>query len=135
MAKRAIVKPKPAPRKPAKLSWGLVGLALTLVPLVIGGLLILAWALDMNLFEQPETQVYIGILFILIGFAASNAIQKNWNLLAAWLLMAAADLILLVWVNLYIQVLGFLLGGLGLTLLLYEFYKRYQEQRKKTTQQ
>lgn len=131
MAKRAVVKPKPAPRKPAKLSWGMIGLALTLVPLVIGGLLILAWALDMNLFELPQTQVYVGVFFILLGFAGSNAVQKNWNLTAAWLLMAAADFILLAWVNLYTQVLGFLLGGLGLILLLYEFYKRYQDQRKK----
>jgi hypothetical protein len=131
MAKRAVVKPKPALRKATNHSWGMVGLALTLVPLVIGGLLILAWALDMNLFEQPSTQVYVGVLFVLLGFAASNALQNNWNLTAAWLLMAAADFILLAWVNLYTQVLGFLIGGLGLILLLYEFYKRFQDQRKK----
>ncbi len=131
MAKRAVVKPKPAPHKSSRSSWGMVGLALTLVPLVIGGLLILAWALDLNLFELPQTQIYVGLLFILLGFGASNALQKNWNLMAAWLLLAGADFILLAWVSLYTQFLGFLVGGLGLILLLFEFYKRYRDQRQK----
>lgn len=130
MSKRAVVKPKPAPHRPAKLSWGPIGLALTLVPLVIGGLMILAWALDLNLFEQPQTQIYLGLLFILLGFSASNALQKRWLLLAAWLLLAVADFILLAWVNLYAQILGFLVGGLGIVLLLYEFFRRFQEQRR-----
>jgi hypothetical protein len=131
MAKRAVVKPKPVSHKYHRSSWGMVGLALTLVPLVIGGLLILAWALDLNLFEQPQTQIYVGLLFILLGFGASNALQRNWSLMAAWLLLAGADFILLAWVSLYTQILGFLVGGLGLILLLFEFYKRYQDQRQK----
>ena len=130
MSKRAVLKPKPAPRKSSRPSWSLIGLALTLVPLVIGGLLILAWAMDLNLFDQPQTQIYVGVLFMMLGFAASNALQKRGLISVAWLLLAAADFILLAWVNLYIQILGFLLGGLGLVLLLYEFYRRYQEQRR-----
>ena len=130
MAKRAVVKPKPAGRKSSKPYWGLVGLTLTLVPLVMGALLILAWALDMNLFDQPQTQIYVGLLFILLGFAASNALQKRGLITAGWLLLAAADFILLTWVNLYLQILAFLVGGLGLVLLLYEFYQRFQEQRR-----
>lgn len=131
MAKRAVVKSKPAPHKPAKLSWGSFGLTLTLVPLVIGGLLILAWALDLNLFDQPQTQIYVGVLLILAGFATSNALQKKWISAAGWLLLGVADFILLAWMNLYTQILGILIGAIGVILLAYEFYLRYQEQHKK----
>jgi membrane protein implicated in regulation of membrane protease activity len=96
---------------------------------VIGGLMILAWALDLNLFEQPQTQIYLGVLFILVGFGASNGLQKRWTIMAAWLLLAVADFILLAWVSLYTQILGFLVGGIGLVLLLVEFLRRFQQQR------
>jgi len=59
-------------------------LALTLVPLVIGIILIGAWVLDLELLDNPQSQVTVGIFFFLLAFAASNAIQKRWRLAAGW---------------------------------------------------
>ena len=51
-------------------------LTLTLVPVVIGFLLILAWALDFEILEN-QSEIQVGIFFILLGFALSNILQKS----------------------------------------------------------
>lgn len=101
-------------------------LALTLVPLVIGGLLILGWALDIYLWDNAITQIYVGILFILASFALSNGLQKNWFAASGWALLAVSDVLLLVVINLVSQIAAFVLGAVGLLLLGVEFYRRWQ---------
>ncbi len=101
-------------------------LALTLVPLVIGGLLILGWALDILLWENA-TQVYVGILFILASFAASNGLQKHWYAASGWALLAISDMLLLAVVNIFSQIAAIVLGAMGLLLLSMEFYRRWRE--------
>jgi hypothetical protein len=102
-------------------------LMLTLVPLVIGVLFIGAWALDMSILEDAQSQITVGILFFLFSFAASNALQKRWKLAAGWGLLICADLVLLAWLDLWAQLVAIGFGLVGLIFLASEFYKQYQQ--------
>lgn len=102
-------------------------LTLTLVPLVIGILLIGAWALDYLVLEDAQSQLIVAVLFFLISFAASNALQKRWMLAAGWGLLICADLILLIWLNLWAQIAALAFGLIGLGFLAVEFYRQYRE--------
>jgi len=110
--------------------WSKLLLTLTLVPMVMGVLLILAWALEFDLWGAPEDQIVVGFLFILFSFAASNAIQRNWRLSGGWALLAVADLLVLSWLEIWIQVLSMLAGAAGLALIVLEFVQRYRDQQK-----
>jgi hypothetical protein len=102
-------------------------LALTLVPLLIGILLIGAWALDIEIFGDPQAQITVGILFILLGFATSNAMQKRWGLAAGWGLLMLADLVILAWLDVRAQMVAIGCGAVGVVLLAIEFYKQLQQ--------
>jgi hypothetical protein len=110
-----------------------VFLALTLVPLVIGIILIGAWILDIELLDTPQSQVTVGIFFFLLTFTTSNVIQKRWRLSAGWGLLAIADIVTLAWLNLAAQVIAIGVGIIGLVLLGMEFYKQYQQDKAKKT--
>jgi len=101
-------------------------LTLTLVPLILGVLLIGAWAMDYTLFEDPQSQPLVGVMFFLLSFAASNALQKRWYLAAGWGLMMCADLVLLASLNLWAQILAIVLGVVGLGFITVEFFRQYQ---------
>jgi hypothetical protein len=104
-----------------------VFLALTLVPLVIGIILIGAWVLDLELLDNAQSQVTVGIFFFLLTFTASNAIQKRWRLAAGWGLLALADIVTLSWLNLAAQVIAIAAGFAAIVLLGIEFYWQYQQ--------
>lgn len=108
-------------------------LALTLVPMVIGGLLILAWGLDIDIWDPPEVQVWIGILFILLSFAASNALQQKWLPAAGWLLLGVADFLLLRWLALWVQVIALVMATAGIVLILFEFIRNWRSNSKSKT--
>lgn len=108
-----------------------VFLSLTLVPLVIGIILIGAWALDLELLENPQSQVTVGVFFFLLAFTMSNAIQKRWQLAAGWGLLAIADIVTLAWLNVTAQIIALSVGLIGIVLLGIEFYKQYREGRTK----
>jgi tellurite resistance protein TehA-like permease len=131
MAKRKKQKMRPVSRR-SQGSWTRLFLALTLVPMVLGVLLIGAWALDMEIFEDPQSQTLVGILFILFSFAASNGLQKKRDLAIGWSLLTVADLILLFWVELWAQILALISGVVGLGFLLVVFYRRWKEEQAKT---
>jgi len=101
-------------------------LTLTLVPLIIGILLIGAWVLDILVLNDFQSQVTVGILFFLLSFGASNALQKRWRLAAGWGLLMCADLVLLAWLEVWAQVVAIGIGLIGLILLVMEFYRQYQ---------
>ena len=103
-----------------------VFLSLTLVPLVIGIILIGAWALDIELLGSPQSQITVGIFFFLLTFTASNAIQKRWRLAAGWGFLALADIVTLAWLNVVAQVIALSIGMIGLVLLGIEFYNQYK---------
>lgn len=101
-------------------------LTLTLVPLVIGVLLIGTWVLDILVLDDFQSQITVGVLFFLLSFAASNALQKKWRLAAGWGLLMCADLVLMGWLEVWAQVTALGVGLIGLILLLIEFYRQYR---------
>ena len=131
MAKRKKQGMRPVPRRPRG-SWTRLLLALTLVPMVLGLMLIGAWALDFEIFDEPQTQTLVGILFILFSFAASNGLQKKRNLAIGWSLLTVADLVLLLWIELWAQILAIIAGVVGLGVLVFVFYKAWKEEQAKT---
>lgn len=131
MAKRKKQMKHPVPRRPQG-SWTRLLLALTIVPMVLGFLLIGAWALDLYVFDEPQSQTLVGILFILFSFAASNALQKKRDLAIGWSLLTVADLVLLLWVELWAQILALIAGVVGLGFVLVVFYRRWNEEQAKT---
>lgn len=106
-------------------------LSLTLVPLIIGVILIGAWVLDLEFLENPQSQVTVGIFFFLLAFTMSNAIQKRWQLAAGWGLLAVADIVTLAWLNVAAQIIALSVGLIGIVLLGIEFYKQYREGKTK----
>jgi hypothetical protein len=115
-------------KKEDKPLWKNLLLALTLVPLVAGLILLAAWVLDFKLVSDLESQVWIGVLFILLSFTLSNLIQERWRLFAAWLLLLVADGILLAWVNFTAQIIAIILAVIGVILLGIEIYRHFEQQ-------
>jgi hypothetical protein len=103
-------------------------LTLTLVPVVIGLLLILAWALDMEILEN-QSEIQVGIFFLLLGFALSNTLQKKYGLAAGWGALAVADFVILTWWNIWAQVIAGAAGLAGMIFLGIEFYKQYRQDK------
>lgn len=110
--------------------WVSVLLTLTLVPMVIGILMIGAWALDILFWEDAQAQVIVGILFILVSFAASNALQKKWRLAAGWSLLALSDIIILIWLNVTVQIFALVIGGAGILIIIFEFISQWKKNKK-----
>lgn len=108
-------------------------LTLTLVPLVIGIILIVAWVLDIDIFDEPQLNVTVGIMFFLLSFAVSNVLQKRWMLAAGWGLLMSADIIVLAWLHVWAQSVAIVVGLVGLVLLGIEFYRQYQLGKAKKT--
>jgi uncharacterized membrane-anchored protein len=117
-----------SPANPSR--WKNILLALTLVPIIAGVVLIAAWALDISLVGALESQVFIGLLFILLGFTLSNLAQGKWGLFAGWLLLTIADTLLLLVPALPVQIVALALAVIGLALLAVEFYRQYQRQTR-----
>jgi len=130
MSKRSSRARKAASSKPSPPGASSLLLALTLVPPVIGLLLIGAWALDISIFA--EAQLAVGILFILLGFAASNAVQQRWRRAAGWGLLTVADLVLMIWPEFWAQGAAIGLGLLGLAFIGIEFYGQYRRSGMET---
>ena len=126
MTKKTISRNNKSTRRQQTGSGSNLLLTLTLVPLIIGVLLIGAWVLEIDVFDDPQLQVTVGILFFLLSFAASNVLQKRWRLAAGWGLLICADLIILVWLHVWAQSVAILVGLFGLVLLGVEFYRQYQ---------
>lgn len=103
-----------------------VFLALTLVPFILGLILIGAWVLDLAVMDTPQSQVTVGVFFFLLAFTASNLFQKRWRLAIGWGLLAVADLVTLAWLNLAVQVAALAAGLGGFVLLALEFYAQYK---------
>ena len=129
MAKRSTTKNKKTPPTKKSTPGRNVFLALTLVPLVIGLILVGAWMLDIEIFDNPQSQVTVGIFFFLVSFSASNAMQKRWRLTAGWGALAIADIVTLAWLNLAAQIVALGVGLVGAVMLGLEFYNQYQLNR------
>ena len=88
-----------------------------------------AWVLDIEIFDNLQSQITVGILFFLLSFAASNALQKRWRLAAGWGILAVADLIVLAWLDIRAQVVALSVGSIGAALLGFEFFRQIGERR------
>jgi len=119
---------KTSKTKEVRPSWKNLLLALTLVPLVAGVILLAAWVLDFKLIGELESQVWVGVMFILLSFTLSNLVQERWRLFAAWLLLLVADVVLLAWVNLTAQIIAIILAVIGVILLGIEVYRHFEGQ-------
>lgn len=119
---------KTRPRKASQSAGKNIALALTLIPLGAGLILIIAWALDWNLIGVTESQVWVGVFFLLISFMLSNLIQQRWMLFAGFLLLAIADLLFLLWVNIYAQIVAGVLAALGLGLIGFRYFQQISQQ-------
>ncbi|MFZ5910168.1 MAG: hypothetical protein ACOYYU_09160 [Chloroflexota bacterium] len=129
MTKKVSRKGKETQTKQASSPGKNVFLSLTLVPLVIGMILIGAWVLDIELLDDLQSQVIAGVFFFLLAFTASNAIQKRWRLASGWGLLAVADIVTLAWLNLAAQVVALSAGVVGVVLLGIEFYTQFKQDK------
>jgi hypothetical protein len=102
-------------------------LALTLVPLVAGVLLLAAWAFNITVWGSPQAQLVVSGLFIFFSFAASNALQKKWFLACGWALLMVGDWLLWTFTTTSLQITSFIVGGLGLIILGFEYFRRIGE--------
>jgi len=127
-AKKNVATKSHRPQKTSQPAWKNVALTLTLIPLGAGLILIFAWALDWNLIGVIESQVWVGVFFLLLSFAFSNLIQQRWLLFFGFLLLAIADLVFLLWVNIYAQAVAGILGALGLGLIGYRYFQQISQQ-------
>jgi hypothetical protein len=122
------VKPKSKNRNTAKPEgqpgWLRILLALSLVPLLFGLILIGAWLLDWDLLGSLENQIVVGTLFVLFSFAASNLLQSKWMLAAGWVLLMAADWLVLTTRLTWVQIAALVLGILGAILVGFEYFRR-----------
>jgi len=124
------------PSKSKKLSAGKrsspgknVLLSLTLVPLVIGMILIGAWVLDIEILDTLQSQLIVGVFFFLLTFSTSNAVQNRWRLASGWGLLAVADIVTLSWLNIVAQIIALGVGLVGVILLGIEFYGQYKKNK------
>ena len=101
-------------------------LLLTVVPMVAGlFLFISSWA-GWVVVGTAEEQAVIGALVMLLGFAASNAVQKTWTLAAGWVLLGVAIWLMVTPPSPALRYLGMTFGVGGIVLILVEFTRRYQ---------
>ncbi len=82
--------------------------------------------LDIDIFDEPQLHVTVGILFFLLSFFISNLLQKRWMLAAGWGFLMGADVIILVWLHVWAQAVAIVVGLVGFVFLGIEFYRQYQ---------
>lgn len=102
-------------------------LSLSLVPIIAGVVLIALWALDINVIGSSDSQPLVGLFFVLLGFMMSNAFQKLWRLALGWLLIAAADILLLIPAQDAVRYAAIAIGAVGLVLLIAEIAVRVRQ--------
>ena len=118
------------PQPPGK-NWQKQLLPATLTLLAAGLLLVFGAVFEITVWVSPPTQALAGGMLMLISFAASNALQKQWNLAAGWLLLGAAILLWFSWPQVWGRGLAYVLGGGGLFFLSKEFMDRFRQQQRR----
>ena len=129
-AKHSSVKPLVSPPKERKTPWQKLFLMFTMAPMALGLLLIIATLIDVVVLGSLELQIVLGVLCILAGFVASNALQKQWNLMIGWGLLGVAIVLWANWLDVWVRVIAYVLGGLGLFFLAKEFAQLFQQQQR-----
>jgi hypothetical protein len=112
-------------------NWQKQLLPATLTLLAAGLLLIFGAVFEITVWVSPPTQALTGGMLMLTSFAASNALQKQWNLAAGWLLLGVAIVLWFSWPQVWGQALAYALGGAGLFFLSKEFMNRFWQQQRR----
>jgi hypothetical protein len=132
-AKNPPVKPLMAPSPEKRtVPWKKLLLMFTMAPIVLGGLFIFAALMDILVLGSIEVQAVLGVLCMLAGFVASNALQNQWTLMIGWLLLGIAVVLWLYWGGTWVRGVAYVVGGVGLVFLAKEFVERYQQNQPKT---
>jgi membrane associated rhomboid family serine protease len=76
-------------RSSTKQTWREILQVLALIPLVLGGLLILTGLTGAVVWGSVGEQFAMGSFYVLFSFALSNALQKQWSLVLSWLFLGA----------------------------------------------
>jgi len=131
MAKKSSARArKAAPRSKAVPRYRQLLMVLTAVPMVTGLFLFIASWFDFVLVGTAESQTLAGALLALGGFAAANALQGLWRLVAGWLLIAAAIWLAVTQPLSPLRWVAVAAGAVGLGLVLASFIERYREVRR-----
>ena len=104
---------------------GLVLLAL--MPAALGILLIVCAGFDFLVWDTVREQVAMGGFYILLTFALSNAVQKDWKLAAGWITVGVAAWLALNRPEMEAKVAAAVLIGLAVALLTAEFLRRRRQ--------
>jgi len=107
--------------------WQQVLALLALVPLVVGALLILTTLTGLLVWSGPREQVIMGACYILLSFALSNALQKQWTLVAGWLLMGVAIWLGTHWTHLGLRIFAAAWAGVGVMLISKKFFQQRRQ--------
>ena len=100
---------------------------LALVPLAVGVLLILSAFTGLYVWGTLVQQILTGGLYILLSFAASNALQKQWTLAGGWVLMGTAVWLWLNVADANIAIVSGALVSIGIAVVVREFLLRRQQ--------
>ncbi len=90
----------------------------------------LGWAIQV--LDSIALQAVLGVLCILASFAASNALQKQWNLVIGWVLLGVAIVLWVNWLDSWVRGVAYVIDGVGLFFLSKEFAQRFQQQQHNT---
>jgi len=122
--KHSLSRRSPSNYSAQKQIWHQILSVLALVPLLVGSLLILTALTGFLVWPTAWEQVIIGGLYVLVSFALSNALQKQWRLTLGWLLLVGAIWLGLIWPVLEVRIGVAALVGLAIALLSREFLRR-----------
>ena len=121
---KSLQKTQEQPQRPR---WVNLLLALTLLPIISGGILLVTPLLGFNIFEPREMQWFFGLFLLFSGFALSNYLQKKWMLAVGWTALALCGVLLWFFSEIWIQAAAVALGCSGLASIVYEFWQRTRE--------
>ena len=98
-----------------------------MVPAAVGLLLIIAAVCGAVVWDSTQQQVMMGFFYILFSFVVSNAIQKQWKLVAGWAVLGSAVWLAVNQSAMEAKLASAALIALGIGLLSSEFLRRRQQ--------
>lgn len=98
-----------------------------LIPLVLGGLLILTDLTGAVVWGSAGQQLAMGSFYVLFSFALSNAFQKQWQLTLGWLVLGAALWLAISGSDHGVRIVAAALTALSIGVLAREFLRRRRQ--------
>ena len=98
-----------------------------LIPLVLGGLLILTDLTGAVVWGSAGQQLAMGSFYVLFSFVLSNAFQKQWQLTLGWLVLGAALWLAISGSDHGVRIVAAALTALSIGVLAREFLRRRRQ--------